>query len=218
MSDFPAPLESLRDVDETAFTHVLRDVMRSVPGAVAAVFVDAQGESVDYCATLDPYEAKIIGAQLHVTMRAVRDACALRAGETAFMHVHGADRDLAVRRLDDEYSLVVVTRSAGLSSLLRDAMERAVTSLRLESGLAPPIWEPSAAAVRVEVRLSTAGWAYAPRAFHRRGERVELHSVLGRWVEESAGEGTAVCFRVQTAAGEELTLVHRPDEDAWSER
>ena len=75
---------------------------------------------------------------------------------------------------------------------------------------------------RLEVRHSTTGWAYAPKAYWHRGDRV-LVTVLGRWIESDASVADdpardAVCFMVRTEAGQDLTLVHRVTDDVWEVR
>lgn len=209
-----------RDMEESDFTDVLRALLVSTPGVLAVAFVDAEGECVDYCSRVPPFDAKVAGAHLTVVVSELRRGGASVHGEPAFLHVHGVERDLLVRRIDDEYTLIVVTRAIGLTSMLRDSVEAAVETLRNEAGLSAPAWEPGLLPIRVEVRLSTVGWSYAPRRFWRSGQLVEIDDVVGRWVEEpSAGdETTRVCFLVRGMDGQETTLVHRPEEDAWTER
>lgn len=209
-----------RDLAESAFTSALRSLLNAVPGVLAVVFVDSEGECVDYCSTLPPFEAKVAGAHMSVVVAELRVDGGSAQGEPAFLHIHASERDLVARRIDDGYTLVLVTGASGLTSMLRDAIEITVDRLRAEAGLMSPVWEPGLLPIRVEARLSTVGWAYAPRRFWRQGQLVNIDDVLGRWVEEAdhADDATEVCFLVRTADGQETTLVHRPDEDVWSER
>lgn len=220
-----APIESPRDLDESSFTPILRAVMHAVPGALAVVFVDREGECIDYCSVLPPFDAKVIAAHMLIVTSEVREAAGARAGEPWAMHVHASERDIVVRRITDDYLLVVVTRPIGVSSLVTETMEVAVRQLRRESGEAAPRWEPPPdERVRVEVRVSPTGWAYAPSAFCHLGERTIVTDVLGRWVEHEQRALPEdppielVCFMVRTEHGQELTLVHRIDEDTWEKR
>lgn len=219
-----APLESPRDLDESSFTPILRAVLYAVPGALAVVFVDREGECIDYCSSLPPFDAKVIAAHMLIVTSEVRERSS-RAGEPWYLHVHGSERDIVVRRITDDYLLVVVTRPIGVSSLLTETMELAVRQLRSECGEPPPAWEPAPdTRVRVELRVSNTGWAYAPSAFWDLGDRTAVTDVLGRWVEEEKGLRPGdlpielVCFMVRTEHGQELTLVHRVDEDTWERR
>lgn len=218
---FEAVRESLRDMEESAFTPILRSLLGSTPGIQAVVFVDGQGECIDYCSMLPPFDAKVIAATMQVALTHVRSTSWARAGEPWFLHVHGDERDMLVRRVGDEYAIVVVTRSTGLSSLLEESVERAVRELRVEGGMSAPAWEPRTDRIRVEIRLSTTGWAYAPKAYWVKGNRVPIADVIGRWVEtEGSTDGSkdAICFMVRTEKGHELTLVHLVSEDSWELR
>jgi hypothetical protein len=63
------------------------------------------------------------------------------------------------------------------------------------------------------------GWPYAPAAFSQEGVRVVVSDVLGRWTEPGGSLGDElVCFRVRTADGQELTLVHDPAGNGWLAR
>jgi len=214
--------ESPRDMEESAFTPILRGLMRTVPGITAVVFVDGQGECIDYCSALPPFDAKVIAAHMLVVTMSARETSVARAGEPWFVHVHGSERDVLVRRLGDDYALVVVSGSNTLTPLLQESVERAVRELRVEGGMRAPAWEPPTERVRVEVRHSTTGWAYAPKAYWHRGDRV-LVTVVGRWIESDASVADdpardAVCFMVRTEAGQDLTLVHRVTDDVWEVR
>jgi predicted regulator of Ras-like GTPase activity (Roadblock/LC7/MglB family) len=219
-----AAIESPRDTAESAFTPILRSLLEAVPGILSVVFVDSEGECVDYCSSLPPFDAKVIAAHMMVVGLAVRDASEARRGRTWFLHVHASERDVLLRGVSDDYTLVVVTRSTGLTSLLDEAVERAVRDLRTEGSIRLPEWEPAYERVRVEVRLSRVDWAYAPSAFWRNGARIAISDVLGRWVErtEPKTQGDpahdAVCFLVRTEQGHELTLVHRAEIDVWERR
>lgn len=207
--------EYARDQAESAFTDILRRLLYRATGLLAVAFVDGEGECVDYCSALDPYEAKVAGAQLMVTMSELSERMArLRAGVAYMVTVHGSERDIVVRRVSEEYLLVVVTKPRALTRRLTGGIEHAVTELRREAGIDAPRWEPVLDSVRVEVR-SAVGWPYAPAAFFgEAGERIGIADVLGRWMEGS-GAGARICFRVRTDPGEELTLVHDRAHDRW---
>jgi hypothetical protein len=209
--------EALRDLDESPFTPLLRSLLRTVPEALLAVFVDEEGECIDYCSALAPYEAKIAGAQLHVVMHEIATVLGrLRGGKTWFLHVQAYERELIVRRVSDEYVLVVVTRPTPVEGPLRAALDATVAALRAESGIPRPAWEPHRPGLRVDVR-DALGWGYAPQVFYDRGVRTEITAVLGRF-GEGEGPGRRDLFLVRTEHGEELTLAHRPSDGVWDRR
>lgn len=207
--------EHARDLGESAFTDILRRLLYRATGLLAVAFVDSEGECVDYCSALDPFEAKVAGAQLLVTMTEMSDRVrALGGGQSFMLTVSGSSRDLVARRVSDAYMLIVVTKPRALTRRLQGGIEIAVTELRREAGIDMPDWEPVLDSVRVDVRAAI-GWPYAPTAyFDETDERIGIAHVMGRWLE-GTGVESRVCFRVRTDDGEELTLVHDRAHDRW---
>ncbi len=209
-----------RGLEETAFTPLLRAIVEADDRVLAAVFVDGEGECIDHCARVAPFDAMVIAAQMQALAAQVREVQLDRAGELRTLTVHGTERDLQIVRIDDTYALVVATAAGAASRPLAACIERAVWGFQFESALPRPSWMPGQAPIRVEVRTSVRGWTYAPRAYAMDGTFVTLSDVLGRWVEADAADGhdPVVCFRVRTTAGEELTLVHHVEADVWALR
>jgi predicted regulator of Ras-like GTPase activity (Roadblock/LC7/MglB family) len=207
--------EAPRDQDESAFTAILRRVLYRTTGVLAVSFVDGEGECVDYCSALPPFDAKVAGAHLLVVVSELAERMrTLDAGQSWLLHVHGQRRDLVARRVSDEYLLVVVLKPRAFTRRLMGGIEQAVTELRREAGIDVPEWEPVLDSVRVEVR-DAVGWPYAPAAFvDEGGRRVAIGDVLGRWME-GTGRRSRVFFRVRTEEGQELTLVHDRATDRW---
>lgn len=200
--------ESPRDIEESAFTPILRALMQSDPSLRVAVFLDAEGECVDYVSLVDPFDAKVFAAQMLVVMMQLRGKS---GGEPRSMHVHTNQHDLLVRRIGDGYALFIAFDGPVISEALRESMDLAVRALREEGGIERPHWEPALGSVHVELRESTAGWSYAPVAFWTEGERVAVSDVLGRWRTEHDG----LCFLIRTASGREMVLEHRLCEELW---
>ncbi|MGE0787083.1 MAG: hypothetical protein AB7S26_15525 [Sandaracinaceae bacterium] len=205
--------EAARDLDESAFTPILRRLLYRGRGVLMVCFVDFEGECVDYCSTLPPYDAKVAGAQMLVTLSEVAARMhKLGGGETYSMTIHAAPRELVVRRVSAEYMLVVTLRRGSLTRRLRGGIEHAVIELRREAAIDVPSWDPVMDSVRVDVRAAI-GWSYAPEAFFADdGSRQEIEIVLGRWFDRGRSR---VCFRVRTVQGEELTLIHDRAVDRW---
>jgi hypothetical protein len=179
---------------------VLRALLRGVPEALLAVFVDEEGECVDYCSSLPPYDAKIAGAQVHVMMHDIAQTFAkFRGGKVWFVHVQGSEREMIARRVSDEYLLVVITRPLRVEGPLRAAIDASVAALRAEGEIARPRWEPHRQALVVEVREAR-GWGYAPEVIYDRGVRTEILAVLGRFGEaRAASVATCSSFEPSTA-------------------
>ncbi|HJL16761.1 MAG TPA: hypothetical protein RMH99_13950 [Sandaracinaceae bacterium LLY-WYZ-13_1] len=207
--------EAPRDQDESAFTPILRRLLYRATGILAVCFVDFEGECVDYCSALSPFDTKVAGAQMRVTVSELIERMAkLDAGHAWLLQVHAQHRDFVVRHVDDEFLLVAVLKPRALTRRLMGGIEQTVTELRREAGLDVPAWEPVLDSVRVEVREAV-GWPYAPAAYvDEGGRRVPIADVLGRWLE-GTGRRSRVFFRVRTEAGEEITLVHDRSHDRW---
>lgn len=210
--------EAERDQDESAFTGILRRVFEAAPAVIAAVFVDVEGECIDYVASIQPYDAKVVAAHMHMLLKQMRgERLPSVLGETFAFELVSAEREVWVRQFCDEYALVVLLEPGFDVSELRDAVATASREFREEAGLATPAWEGQE---RLSVRLrASAGWNYAPAGFSLGGARYGIAAVLGRWIEPALpGEPPWVCFRVRTQHGEELTLAHDEHTEVWSVR
>lgn len=198
---------------ESAFTGILRDFWLRNAGVLSVAFVDTEGECVDYCSSLPPFDAKVVAAHLRIVIDEVRQCSErMQTGEPSLVEIRGRDRDLVARRLGDDYLLVAVLGPDETDQVVLLDLEETVDRLRREAEIAVPSWDPNAELV-VEVRRAV-GWPFAPRAFVEGGRRHEVSSVLGRW-EESGAVDVLDCFRVQTANDEELTLAYDRAERRW---
>ena len=213
------PPEAPRDLNETGFTPILRSLWSDHAGVLAVAFVDQEGECVDYCSSIPPYDAKVSGATLRIVLEQLGGRChAAGAGEPKLLYLVFERVEFVARRVTDEYLLVVTVKPGRAVRKLTEAIETSVLRLREEAAAPPPPWDLGEAGLRVEVRVAR-GWPYAPSAFIEAGRRIEVQAVLGRWVEggEATG-GELVCFRISTPNGEELTLAHDLVSDRWLRR
>ncbi|MBK8173550.1 MAG: hypothetical protein IPK60_24880 [Sandaracinaceae bacterium] len=209
------PAEFARLESESGFTPILRELFRSSRHIISVTFVDSQSECIDYCSSLAPYDAKIAGAQLLITLSGIQDEeQRLRHGETFLVHISGDTKELVVCRVGPEHVLAVVLEPESAAPDFFDSLERAIRDLRIESGLER---RTAIEALLVGVRRAR-GWPYAPTSFMEDGIAVDIVGVLGRWVERAADGAELVCFRVRAKGGEELTLVHAPEAGGWTRR
>jgi predicted regulator of Ras-like GTPase activity (Roadblock/LC7/MglB family) len=208
--------EVKRDIETTEFTNILRRFWATIPTVVVAAFVDQEGECVDYVSSVEPYEARVNAAQVVSilgTTLSLRDK--LGFGETHTLEVIGSEKELWARRIDNEYTMIVVANPGIETTLMKRALVRTVHEFRDEVNIARPAWEPAGDSTLVETRSATA-WQYAPVSFTTDGVRVVISDVIGRWEEsDEIGSHKKVCFRIRTKFGEEHTLVHDPKNDEW---
>src|SRR6185312_13404781 len=163
-------VEALRDQDESAFTAILRRVYDAVPAVLAVLFVDTEGECIDYVAAMEPYEAKVAGAHMHMLLKGMSlPRSSATMGETFGFELLSADREVWVRRFCEEYLIVVLLERGFDTSELRDAVATAGREFREEAGLETPPWERRER-LSVRLRASTA-YRYAPAGFSLAGER-----------------------------------------------
>lgn len=215
----PRQHEAPRDQADSAFTPILRRLWKQLPSLQAAAFVDIEGECIDYISRIDPFEAKVAAAHMHMLLGVLAESFhKLDAGPTFSIEIDAADREVWVQRVGDEYVLVVMFAAGSERSHREGAIGLACAEFRAEVGMRPPPWEASRQRLSVRVRPAT-GWTYAPETYSDGAVRVTITDVIGRWTEIGGALGDElVCFRVRTEEGRELTLVHDPDGDGWVAR
>ena len=207
--------ESTRDQDESAFTPLLREIFRASSQVLAVGFVDFLGECVDYCASLEPFDAKVSAAHMSAIIADMTGRWqTLPAGAPWLIVVNASTRDLVVRRISEEYSLVIVVEAGGWTQHLVEKVHSVVRLLRREACVQEPPWDDDSAYLQVETR-SSSQWHNAPRVIASPAGRIRLKAVLGRWDGASEGGRRIEYFRVHTAQGEEWTLAHDLETDAW---
>ena len=194
----PSPHVPVRDMEESSFTLILRDVLSRIPGAVAVALVDRDGEAVDYAGRLDPFEVKVAGAHFRIVLEDIARQPAFGVAHTVVCL--GSKGSILARGLPDGYALVVILKKrAGFAKCDRALMacERA---LAMEA--AWPIAAKGQVWVAVHVDIDR----------RRRPTRVYTATtssgveVLGALMGLRKGERG---FRVRFApSGHEVNLVH----------
>ncbi len=130
-----------RDQAESAFSSILEDLVRRLPGARAAALVDLDGETVDYACRSDPFEVRLAAAHLRLVLHELQAAY----GPACVLAVRGAARSYWARSLPQGYALTVVLSCGAATVGSCRAMAICVTRLAAEAGWeAPPAprWHP----------------------------------------------------------------------------
>lgn len=110
-------------------------------GVLAAVFVDSLGESVDYCSSVDPFEAKVAAATLlGVMQQCITISEQLALGTGTALSIRCDEREFFIQRVSGDYLLIVVASDHVPDAALRRAMDRVSHALRLEADMAAPPW------------------------------------------------------------------------------
>jgi hypothetical protein len=144
----PNPMTPAARVEqETGFTAILQALLDSLPEALCVVFVDPEGETVDWAARIDPFEARIAGAELTIVVAVARAGTARGGiGQALELRVECGKKSILVRTVSDGYDLVVILKSSTISMQAAEKTHLCAIALLREAGLPPP---PSFARLRV---------------------------------------------------------------------
>jgi len=118
----------------SGFLDILERLAGQIPGAEAAVFCDAEGESIEFWGRLDPYDIKVAGAYSSIILH-LFEAAAGRGGPAVEVTVTCSDLTLLVRKIG-HYRLVLLLRGRSWSPGLDAALDAAAARFALEAGLA----------------------------------------------------------------------------------
>lgn len=113
------------------FHYVLADLLAQVPGAVAVLFLDDSGETIDVATTdHSPEDLKIFGAYVGIGLRQARALLENTVlGEPAMVHLRHGRAHVHTVCLPDGYFLVLLQSSPASAGLARRRMRIAVADL-----------------------------------------------------------------------------------------
>ncbi len=116
------------------FQYLLTNLLVDIPGAEGAIFLDPEGEAVEYvCRRATPFELKLEGAYHAVFLRrAARLAAVAGSGELTEFVVAGTEVTALSRMLRSGYFLVVVVGRGTPISVAQAAMRRTAETLNGE--------------------------------------------------------------------------------------
>ncbi len=198
-----------RDFDTTAFSRHLDALVLAIPEALCAVFVDGEGETVDLASRLDPFDARVAGAEMSIVLHGLRMTREkLGEGVVIELRIEGSQRSILVRHVSRGYDLVVLLAAAAVSAQSAELTAGTALALVLEAGLKPPPTTPVLRAV--EQRPSRIGFL-VPSSFEENGVRRRIAVILGHRDE---GDGN-VRFLVRLEDGEELVVLHDRAAATW---
>lgn len=185
-----------REVDATAFTPVLDGLLKDLPDALCATFLDAEGETIDLATRLDVFDARVIAAEFALPLAHARALTnRMGAGPILELRVGFARRSAVLRHVADDCDLLVVFDVATVGVRDVERVARAARSLCVETGMTPI----AALSVLRNVELGPDG--LTPRTFEEAGIRRRVRAVLGMF--EGPGHTQ---FLVHTDAGEDVMV------------
>jgi len=189
----------------------LADLCKST-GSICAALVDQEGETVDYTGFGDPFEIRILAAELRLLLTHLSHAP--RLASTIELTIVAKRKSYFVRALPDGYALIVqlARRASGISPR---PLALAVVQLCKEAGFAVPSLRQGRASPeseapwrRVEVE-EDAPWSRRPRALRTSDGQADVE-VIGRLAVDPAARRGERGYRVRLSNGEEGTLVREP--------
>jgi len=102
------------------FATILEDLVRAVPGADGAIFIDWEGEAVDAFSPADEDRMRLIGAHWGIIYNQSRNACdKIGIGAPFELLLRFEDQQVIIRHVTDEYlAIVTLDRGANLGRAL----------------------------------------------------------------------------------------------------
>ena len=116
------------------FQYILANLLGASPHAVAVMFLDDAGETVDLATSeYQPFDVQIVGAYLGIYLRQMQAALESTAiGAPEAMQIEHQNLNIHLRTLPDGYYLALVTKKGGLAGRARHQVERAARQLTSE--------------------------------------------------------------------------------------
>ncbi len=117
------------------FHYVLTNLLVDVPGAIGAIFLDAEGEAIEWVSqgSSDPYQLKVEGAYQAVIKRQIdRVVTANGAGGLRSYVIVGGKLATLTESLPHGYYVVLVARSTGCLGHARYFLRKAAGVLANE--------------------------------------------------------------------------------------
>jgi hypothetical protein len=188
-----------RDQATSTFTRVLEQLVAVTAGAQAAALVDFEGETVDYAGRLDPFELKITAAHWLIVLSETAEGTHI--GPIDRLTVRARARAYYVRRLAENYAVVLVLHPRAAFAVSERAMQEAIAGLSAEAGW--PLPRDAARWFWVEVEAERSGRVVRPKRLKVAG-RFQPVEVMGALVGLTSREKG---FRVRLPSGAEMMLV-----------
>jgi hypothetical protein len=191
----------VRDRPPSSFSRILERLLRAVPGAVGAVLVDAEGETVDYAGWLPPFYTQLLGAHLRLVLDGGTASISASAAYPDQLVVRASRRSFLIKRLPQGFALAIAM-ARGAFGVSQRALLTAECELAKEAGWnrdgTARTWYP----VRVQPALRN---RWRPERV-RWKSRWEPLDVIGLVVGLHRERG----YRCRLHSGPELTLLREP--------
>lgn len=115
------------------FRAILHDLVASIDGALAALFIDHHGEAVDAAGLLPDYDLKVIGAYQGIFLNQIEAiGGAIPLGGVERLKIEWEDSTILNTLVDDEYYLILVLRTGANEGIAWNQLARTRERIRQE--------------------------------------------------------------------------------------
>jgi len=115
------------------FKSLLNRLLEDIPGALGAIIIDWEGESVDHVARVDEYDIKVLGAHSGIILSLLREALSQVDGGVLEEVVIRTDQNKTlVAPLTEDYLLVLQLGLKSITSRAAYKMRCCMEELRSE--------------------------------------------------------------------------------------
>ncbi|MEM9592680.1 MAG: hypothetical protein AAGD06_00345 [Acidobacteriota bacterium] len=106
------------------FQYTLANLLADNDGALAVLFLDETGETVDLaCSEFTPYEMKVVGAYVGIYLRQLEELTRNGGlGEPEFLHIEKDEIHIFATPLPDGYYLVLLQRRPAMVARSRSTL------------------------------------------------------------------------------------------------
>lgn len=193
-----------RDQDTSPFSSILSRLCDATR-ALGASLVDCQGETVDYAGILDPFQVRVVAAEIRLLLSLLSQSENSLVADTSELVLRSDRSSFLGRPLTEGYAIVLKLPRRCFSVSPR-AMSEAIRELCREGGLKEPTDRHQERWARVDVRIRKET-KRRPDAIWQNG-RWHPVEILGRFVRRTPCVEAG--FRVRFESGAEATLVREP--------
>lgn len=115
------------------FKSLLNRLLEDIPGALGAIIIDWEGESVDHVARMEAYDIKVLGAHQGIILTLLREAMKrVASGALEEVLIRTGQNKTLIAPLTDDYFLVLTLGPQSLVTRAAFKMRRCVAELRPE--------------------------------------------------------------------------------------
>lgn len=115
------------------FKSLLNRLLDDIPGALGAIIIDWEGESVDHVARIGDYDIKVLGAHQGVILNLLREALGrVDCGKLEEVLIRTGENKTLIAPLTVDYFLVLTLGPQSIATRAAFKMRRCVEELRPE--------------------------------------------------------------------------------------